>query len=63
MYNGGGSMIKARDDKDEDQYLVRSVNSHEQGEWYYCQGCVMKHKKPYNHHTNCPRSKAMDGEE
>tara|TARA_R100000908_G_scaffold55147_1_gene30428 strand:+ start:138 stop:308 length:171 start_codon:yes stop_codon:yes gene_type:complete len=56
-------MIKARYDKDEDQYLVRSVNSHEQGEWYYCQGCVMKHKKPYNHHTNCPRSKAMDGEE
>ena len=56
-------MIKARYDKDEDQYLVRSVNSHEQGEWYYCQGCEMKQMKPYNHHTNCPRSKAKDGEE
>ena len=50
-------------DKDEDQYLVRSVNSHEQGEWYYCQGCEMKQMKPTQHHVYCPRSKDTEGEE
>jgi hypothetical protein len=52
----GRMMIKAKYDKHTDQYLVRSVNSHEQGEWYYCRGCEMKWVKPCNHHMNCPRS-------
>jgi len=50
-------------DKDEDQYLVRSTNSHEQGEWYYCMGCETEKKKPTQHHVYCLRSKDIEGEE
>ena len=53
-------MSKYYIDKDTNTYLVRSVNSHEQGEWYYCRGCEMKWVKPHNHHTNCPRSRGEE---
>jgi hypothetical protein len=49
------NMVKYYLDKETDEYLVREVGSHEQ-EWYYCRGCEMKYKKPFNHHPNCPRS-------